>query len=78
MKIRFNLEYQTTFGEELMLNILAEGKTEQHKMGTLDGLHWMCELSKNGTRRAAGTYGMVDGASSSGTGSRQGCPLYSV
>ena len=68
MKIRFNLEYQTTFGEELMLNILAEGKTEQHKMGTLDG----------GTRRAAGTYGMVDGASSSGTGSRQGCPLYSV
>ena len=30
-----------------MLNILAEGKTEQHKMGTLDGLHWMCELSKN-------------------------------
>ena len=46
MKIRFNLEYQTTFGEELMLNILAEGKTEQHKMGTLDGLHWMCELNK--------------------------------
>ena len=46
MRIGFNLEYQTTFGEELMLNILAEGKTEQHKMGTLDGLHWMCELSK--------------------------------
>ena len=84
MKIRFNLEYQTTFGEELMLNILAEGKTEQHKMGTLDGLHWMCELSKNvRTDKCidyfyAGTYGMVDGASSSGTGSRQGCPLYSV
>ena len=46
MRIGFNLEYQTTFGEELMLNILAEGKTEQHKMGTLDGLHWMCELNK--------------------------------
>ena len=46
MKIRFNLEYQTTFGEELMLNILAEGKTEQHMMGTIDGLHWTCELSK--------------------------------
>ena len=46
MRIGFNLEYQTTFGEELMLNILAEGKMEQHKMGTLDGLHWMCELSK--------------------------------
>ena len=46
MRIGFNLEYQTIFGEELMLNILAEGKTEQHKMGTLDGLHWMCELNK--------------------------------
>ena len=46
MKIRFSLEYQTTFGEELALNILTDGKTEQHKMGTLDGLHWTCELSK--------------------------------
>ena len=46
MKINFNLEYQTTFGEELALNILTDGKTEQHKMGTLDGLHWTCELSK--------------------------------
>ena len=46
MKVVFNLEYQTTFGEELMLNIIAEGKTEQHQMGTFDGLHWTCELSK--------------------------------
>ena len=67
MRIGFNLEYQTTFGEELMLNILAEGKTEQHKMGTLDGLHWMCELSK-----------VADRASPSGTGGCQGCPLYGV
>ena len=46
MRIGFNLEYHTTFGEELVLNILSGEKTEQHKMGTLDGLHWMCELSK--------------------------------
>ncbi len=46
MKIRFNLEYQTTFGEELALNILNEGKTEQYMMGTIDGYHWMCELTK--------------------------------
>ena len=46
MKVIFNLEYQTTFGEELAVNILLDGKTEQHKMGTLDGLHWTCELSK--------------------------------
>ena len=46
MKIIFNLEYQTTFGEELAVNIIMDGKTEQHKMGTLDGLHWTCDLSK--------------------------------
>ena len=54
MKILFNLEYQTVFGEELTLNILEEnGSTEQHKMGTLDGLHWTCELSRS---VKAGTY----------------------
>ena len=47
MKLQFNLEYQTTFGEELVLNILSEKKTERHKMSTLDGLHWTCELSKS-------------------------------
>ena len=46
MKVLFNLEYQVTFGEELVMNILSDGKTEQHKMSTLDGLHWTCELSK--------------------------------
>ena len=46
MKIIFNLEYQTTFGEELAVNILQDGKTEQHKMGTNDGFHWTCEVSK--------------------------------
>ena len=47
MRIAFNLEYQTTFGEELALNILTDGKNEQHKMTTLDGYHWLCELSKS-------------------------------
>ena len=46
MRIVLNIEYQTTFGEELAVNILLDGKTEQHKMGTLDGCHWMCELSR--------------------------------
>ena len=44
MKILFNLEYQTTFGEELVLNMIKEsGITEQHRMGTLNGLNWTCE-----------------------------------
>ena len=46
MKLQFNLEYQTTFGEELVLNILSDKKVEQHKMSTLDGLHWFCEMNK--------------------------------
>ena len=46
MKILFHLEYQTTFGEELAVNIIKDGKTEQYKMGTLDGYHWIYELSK--------------------------------
>ena len=46
MKLQFNLEYQTTFGEELVLNILSDKKVEQHKMSTLDGLHWSCEMNK--------------------------------
>jgi 4-alpha-glucanotransferase len=50
MKILFNVEYHTTFGEELVLNILSgeeASKTTIHKMTTLDGLHWFCELTKN-------------------------------
>ena len=46
MKILFNLEYQTTFGEELMLNIKTDTvTTEEHKLTTNDGRHWWCELS---------------------------------
>ena len=46
MRINFHLEYQTTFGEELMVNILTDGKPEEHKMGTLDGIHWSTEINK--------------------------------
>ena len=51
MKLYFNLEYQTTFGEELVLSVINEdaksSKPEQYKMSTLDGLHWFCELSRS-------------------------------
>ena len=49
MKLLFNVEYQTTFGEDIVLNILPEegaDKTARHKMSTLDGLHWFYELTK--------------------------------
>ena len=50
MKILFNVEYQTSFGEDLVLNILPaeqDGKLMQHKMTTLDGCHWFVEITKN-------------------------------
>ena len=47
MKLQFNLEYQTTFGEELVLSILGGKEAEQYKMTTLDGLHWTCELNRS-------------------------------
>ena len=51
MKLKFNIEYQTSFGEELVLNILSEDKAlhkvDKHKMITLDGSHWSCELTKS-------------------------------
>ena len=46
MQLLFNLEYQTTFGEELVLNILKEnGGIDRQKMGTNNGLNWSCKLS---------------------------------
>jgi 4-alpha-glucanotransferase len=50
MKILFNVEYLTTFGEELVLNVLSEedaAKVSHHKMSTLDGQHWFVQLTKS-------------------------------
>ena len=48
MKIIFNVEYQTSFGENLVLNILPvdeNGKVTKHKMTTLDGCHWFVAVT---------------------------------
>lgn len=56
MTILFNLDYHTRFGEELMLNILP-GSTAlspgTHKMGTVDGRTWTCEMA---VKADAGTH----------------------
>jgi 4-alpha-glucanotransferase len=55
MKIRFQLEYRTPLGEELVLNILPEdngGKVKQYKMTTDDGVHWECEIKAAATKSA--------------------------
>ena len=49
MKLLFNIEYHTTFGEDLVLNIIPGNgiaKAAQHKMQCVDGLHWTLELTK--------------------------------
>ena len=46
MKLLFNLEYKTTFGEQLVLNLMNEKQDVTHfPMQTNDGLHWKVELS---------------------------------
>ena len=54
MKILFNLEYYTTFGEQLLLNIPdGKGTVTSYGMTTLDGHNWVCELP---WAAKAGTY----------------------
>jgi 4-alpha-glucanotransferase len=54
MKLLFNLDYQTSFGEQLVLNVLSDGNNaNSHAMSTLDGLHWSVEIS---CTKKSGTY----------------------
>ena len=46
MKLRFNIEYQTSFGEQLVLNIKENSeKTTAYRMSSLDDYHWFYELN---------------------------------
>lgn len=46
MKLKFNIEYYTAPGEEIVLNILDDGaRRERCPMTTADGSHWTCELA---------------------------------
>ncbi len=50
MNLQFHLEYQTVFGEELVLNHVSvhedgEREVTSYRMSTLDGMHWSCDLN---------------------------------
>lgn len=45
MKINFNVEYGTTFGEELSLTIVESGAT--YKLSSSDGYHWGTTITLN-------------------------------
>lgn len=44
MVFRFNIEYKTVYGENLVLNLNMDNKEVHNSLGTTDGLHWSCDL----------------------------------
>ena len=44
MIFHFNIDYRTVYGEELVLNMIADGKETQHKMVTVNGSRWSLDL----------------------------------
>lgn len=56
MKLNFNIDYKTVFGEELVLNIVStdgeNGKqTLPFRMSTIDGVHWTYQMMKSQSAR---------------------------
>lgn len=44
MILYFHIEYRTAFGEEVTLNIIENGEVSTHRMTTVNGVEWCCEL----------------------------------
>ena len=50
MNLNFHIEYQTVYGQDLILNIVSEKKNgapkvSEYRMQTVDGVHWDCQVS---------------------------------
>ena len=50
MNLNFHIEYQTVYGQDLILNIVSEKKNgapkvSEYRMQTVDGVHWYCQVS---------------------------------
>ena len=66
MKIFFNIQYATTFGENLRLNVVGKGKDIEkvYSMNTYDGKSWLCEITaENGTTQMEYYYSVENGDS---------------
>ena len=49
MNIHFHLDYNTYYGQDLILNVIkgyhnGEKETTEYRMHTTDGYHWDCLL----------------------------------
>ena len=51
MDLKFNIDYKTRFGEELVLNIVNEGSEAKYRMITTDGERWTYKLSLPAQKR---------------------------
>ena len=66
MKIFFNIQYATTFGEILRLNVVGKGKDIEkvYSMNTYDGKSWHCEIAvENGMSQMEYYYSVENGDS---------------
>ncbi|MDY4779581.1 MAG: 4-alpha-glucanotransferase [Prevotella pectinovora] len=66
MKIFFNIQYATTFGEILRLNVVGKGKDIEkvYSMNTYDGKSWHCEITaENGMSQMEYYYSVDNGDS---------------
>jgi 4-alpha-glucanotransferase len=45
MNLNFNIDYGTTLGQELVLNILSDEGTHSYRMSTVDGNRWTYQLN---------------------------------
>ena len=66
MKIFFNIQYATTFGEILRLNVVGKGKDIEkvYSMNTYDGKSWHCEITaENGMSQMDYYYSVENGDS---------------
>ncbi len=46
MILYFHIEYRTAFCEEVTLNIIENGEVSTHRMTTVNGVEWCCELTQ--------------------------------
>ena len=60
MNINFNIDYQTRFGEEIVLNLVRNGEVTSYHMVTLDGLRWTYRLTLPRTNEALTYYYSVE------------------
>lgn len=40
MNLNFNVDYQTKFGEEIILNVVCDNVVKKYRMNTVDGMRW--------------------------------------